>query len=199
MDKFIFILFVIIAYFLGNISPSTIIGRMHGVDIKKEGSGNAGTTNTLRVLGKKAALITLLIDVLKGVAAVLLGTLIVSPLCGMQCAFAAYIGHVGPLIFKFKGGKGVATAFGVIIAVDWKIGLICLAVVVVVLAISRYMSLGSILVAVAAPFYTFFMKREFFPFLLIIAILIVFKHRSNIVRLAHGNENKFSLHSKKDK
>ena len=68
-----------------------------------------------------------------------------------------------------------------------------------VLAISRYMSLGSILVAVAAPFYTFFMKREFFPFLLIIAILIVFKHRSNIVRLAHGNENKFSLHSKKDK
>ena len=195
MDKFLFVLVIIIAYFLGNISPSTIIGRLHGINIKKEGSGNAGTTNTLRVLGKKAALITLIIDIGKGVLAVFIGYWVSVPLAAMCCALAAFIGHVWPLLLKFQGGKGVAVAFGTIVTVDWRLGLIALAITVVTVLISRYMSLGSIVVAIVFPFIAFFMNREFFPFGLAMGIIIVFKHRTNIVRLAKGQESK--LFSKK--
>ena len=110
---------VVIAYFIGNISPSIILGKMAGVDIKKEGSGNAGTTNALRVLGKKAALITLVIDIGKGVLAVAAGNLIGGAETGYLCAIAVFCGHIWPCFYSFKGGKGVATAFGAILAVNW--------------------------------------------------------------------------------
>ena len=106
---------VIIAYFLGNINPAILIGRLHGVDIKKVGSGNAGTTNVLRVLGKKAAAETLLVDIGKGVIAVLIGKLIGGMIMndpgmlGAWCAVAVFAGHIWPAVFGFKGGKGIAT------------------------------------------------------------------------------------------
>ena len=103
MDKLLYVIAIVIAYFLGNISPSILLGRAMGVDIKKEGSGNAGTTNALRVLGKKAAVITLVVDIGKGVIAVLLGNALAGPQAAMYCALAAFAGHVWPAMFHFKG------------------------------------------------------------------------------------------------
>ena len=147
------ILVVIIAYFTGNISPAILIGRMYGVDIKKEGSGNAGTTNVLRVLGKKAAVATLLIDIFKGVFAVILGRLVgayflapeIANYMIMACGLAVFCGHIWPLFFGFKGGKGVATAFGVIMAVSPVIGALVLLIVLVIVGISKMVSLGSVI------------------------------------------------------
>ena len=100
-----FVIWVTAAYFIGNISPSILLGKAKGVDIKKEGSGNAGTTNALRVLGKKAAVITLIIDVCKGVLAVYLGMKFGNYTIGTVCALAVFCGHVWPCFYRFKGGK----------------------------------------------------------------------------------------------
>ena len=113
----------IVAYLIGSISPSILLAKSKGIDIRQEGSGNAGTTNALRVLGKKAAVATLILDILKGVAAVLLGTFVMSNFgefaaaqTSYLCAAGVTIGHIYPLYFKFKGGKGIATAFGALTA-----------------------------------------------------------------------------------
>lgn len=196
MDKFMFILVIVIAYFLGNISPSTLIGRAMGVDIKKEGSGNAGTTNALRVLGKKAAAVTLVIDIGKGVVAVALGNLIAGPEAAMYCALAAFVGHIWPAMFKFKGGKGVAVAFGGIVAINWQLGLLCLAVVAVVVLLTRMVSAGSVTVAVAFPVLAYFMEPDFLYVGIIMAALLIYKHKGNIQRLIKGEENKLSFKKK---
>lgn len=188
----LFVVFVIIAYLLGCISPSIIQGRMHGFDIRTKGSGNAGTTNTLRVLGKKAAVITLCGDILKGVIAVRLG-MTVSPVCGCVCALAAFCGHIWPCFYGFKGGKGVAAAFGTVLAVNWKLALICLACVAIVTVISKMMSAGSLTGAVVLPVLSFFMAKEFFPEALIMGIIIIIKHRANIQRILKGEESKLKL------
>ena len=190
-----FYVFIIIAYLLGSISPSIILGRLSGVDIKKEGSGNAGTTNTLRVLGKKAALITLIIDICKGVAAVLLGSTD-SPLCSYICALAVFAGHIWPVFFRFKGGKGVATAFGAILAVNWKVGLIALAIAVILTIITKRMSVGSIAAALGMVALTFVFEKPFWPFGAAIALIIIIKHRSNIKRLLKGEEPPISFKKK---
>ena len=134
-----FYVFIVLAYLLGSISPSIIQGRLAGVDIKKEGSGNAGTTNTLRVLGKKAALITLIVDIGKAVLAVFLGST-QGDLCSYICAVAVFAGHIWPVYFGFKGGKGVATAFGAILMVNWKLALIALAIAAVLTIVTKRMS-----------------------------------------------------------
>ena len=97
----------LVAYFIGNISPSTIMAKRQGIDIKKEGSGNAGTTNALRVMGKKAGAITCIVDILKGVVAVLIGMLIGGPAAAYLCALCVFLGHVWPIVYRFQGGKGV--------------------------------------------------------------------------------------------
>lgn len=196
MDKFMFILVIVIAYFLGNISPSTLIGRSMGVDIKKEGSGNAGTTNALRVLGKKAAIITLVVDIGKGVVAVLLGNALAGPTAAMYCALAAFIGHIWPAMFNFKGGKGVAVAFGTIVAINWQLGLLCLAVVAVVVLLTKMVSAGSVTVAIAFPVLAYFMEPDFLYVGIIMAALLVYKHKENIKRLIKGEENKLSFKKK---
>lgn len=116
------VLAILAAYLIGNISPAIILGKLSGVDIKKEGSGNAGTTNVLRVLGKKAAFITLVIDIAKGFLAVRLGMLFGYE-TGAVCAVAVFCGHIWPCFYRFKGGKGVATAFGALLAINWMLGL----------------------------------------------------------------------------
>lgn len=195
MDRFVFFLVIIIAYLLGNISPSTLIGRAHGIDIKKEGSGNAGTTNTLRVLGPKAALATLIIDIGKGAAAVGLGLLLSTHVAAMFCALAAFLGHIWPLIFRFEGGKGVAVAFGAVTMLNWKLGLLALAIVVASVLITRKVSMGSVIAAVTFPFLCWKLEPDFIYIGTLMALIILFKHRSNIVRLIHHEED--SIHFRK--
>lgn len=184
---------VVIAYFIGNISPSIILGKMAGVDIKKEGSGNAGTTNALRVLGKKAALITLVIDIGKGVLAVAAGNLIGGAETGYLCAIAVFCGHIWPCFYSFKGGKGVATAFGAILAVNWMLGLSALAVVAVGLALTQRMSVGSLLGAIIFPLLCWFMEPGFIWIGSLMALIVLIKHGANIKRLIRGEEPKMSF------
>lgn len=199
MEAVKMVLAVVIAYFLGNISPSTLLAKAAGLDIKKEGSGNAGTTNALRVLGKKAALITLVVDIGKGFVAVELGYLLSIPQAAMFCALAAFVGHVWPVVFKFKGGKGVATAFGVLLGINWQLALAALAVVAVVVILSRMVSLGSITGAAAFPVLAYFMEPDFLYVGTFMAVLLIYNHRGNIKRLIKGEENKLSFGKKSDK
>ena len=193
-----FVIFVALAYFIGNISPSIILGKIAGVDIKKEGSGNAGTTNALRVLGKKAAIITLLIDVMKGVIAVFLGMHFGNYMIGTVCALAVFCGHIWPCLYNFKGGKGVATAFGAIMAVNWCLGVLALGVVAVGLAASQRMSVGSILGAASFPIICWIFEPGFIWIGSVMALIIIVKHRANIVRLIKGEEPKMFGNKKKD-
>ena len=193
-----FVIFVALAYFIGNISPSIILGKIAGIDIKKEGSGNAGTTNALRVLGKKAAIITLLIDVMKGVIAVFLGMHFGNYMIGTVCALAVFCGHIWPCLYNFKGGKGVATAFGAIMAVNWCLGVLALGVVAVGLAASQRMSVGSILGAASFPIICWIFEPGFIWIGSVMALIIIVKHRANIVRLIKGEEPKMFGNKKKD-
>ena len=189
----------LVAYFIGNISPSTIMAKRQGLDIKKEGSGNAGTTNALRVMGKKAGAITCIVDILKGVVAVLIGLFIGGPAGAYLCALCVFLGHVWPIIYKFQGGKGVATAFGAVLAVNPLLALISLIIVALVVFISKRMSLGSIVGAVCFAVLSAFMEPGFFVFACVMAIIMIIKHRANIVRLAHGEEPIMGIFEKKDK
>ncbi|MBQ6401112.1 MAG: glycerol-3-phosphate 1-O-acyltransferase PlsY [Firmicutes bacterium] len=187
------------AYFLGNISPSTILARARGIDIKKEGSGNAGTTNALRVMGKKAAIITLVVDILKGVVAVLLGWLAAGQIGAMGCTLAVMLGHVWPIVFRFKGGKGVATSFGALLALNPLIALIELLIVAVATLISKRMSLGSVTGIILLPAVAFWRMPEFTGIAVILAVVMLIKHRENIVRLVHGEEPKLGFLDKDKK
>ncbi len=189
----LFVLLLAAAYLIGNLSPSTLLARAKGLDIKKEGSGNAGTTNALRVLGKKAALITLVVDVGKGFLAVFLAQCFLPPEKAAFCALAVFLGHVWPVLLKFQGGKGVATAFGTLLAVNWKMALLCLAVVVIIVALTRMVSAGSITAACLFPFFSHWMAPEMFWPGLVMAAILVFKHRSNIGRILRGEENRLSF------
>ena len=184
---------VVIAYLLGNISPSIILGKIHGIDIKKEGSGNAGTTNALRVLGKKAALITLVIDIGKGVMAVIIGRLVGGAAVGYICALAVFCGHIWPCFYSFKGGKGVATAFGALLSVNWMLGLAALAVVAVGLALTQRMSVGSLLGAITFPILCWLLEPDFIWIGSVMALIVLIKHRANIGRLLRGEEPKMSF------
>ena len=226
------------AYFLGNINPAIIIGRAKGVDIRAQGSGNAGATNALRSLGKKAGALTFIIDVAKGWAGyyvpyivltnVLLKNMadgtaymiwyvpIVLP-AAMLCGLLVVIGHMYPAVFGFRGGKGVSTAFGVLLAASPLYALLLLAVVIVFVAIFRIVSI-SVMIAVAAALVlvfwgggflgeSFFYNVGFLQFnvyqplwVIIILALVVWKHRSNIERLFKGTEKKLNFGGgKKDK
>ncbi len=189
----------LIAYFIGNISPSTIMAKRQGLDIKKEGSGNAGTTNALRVMGKKAGAITCIVDILKGVVAVLIGLLIAGNPGAYIGALCVFLGHVWPIIYKFQGGKGVATAFGAVLAVNPLLALIALVIVAIVVFTSKRMSLGSIIGAIAFAVLAAFMEPGFFVFACVMAIIMLIKHRANIVRLIHGEEPIMGIFEKKDK
>ncbi len=194
----VFVLLVIVSYFLGNISPATIAGKLGGIDIRQEGSGNPGTTNVLRTLGKKAAAATLAVDVLKGVVPVLLGRYISGELCAYFCGTAALLGHMFPVIYKFKGGKGIATGFGALLALDWRTGLLCLLSCVIFTLLTKRMSVGSIAAAVSLPVYhCLFRGIELLPWSAAVALLLIWKHRDNIKRLIKGEEPKLGFLEKK--
>lgn len=206
-----------LGYFLGSLNFSIIVVRMMtGRDIRDMGSKNAGLTNTLRCAGKSCALITLIGDLLKGVLAVALARLIChfmqtglmpgndTHYIGYIAGFFAIIGHVFPIYYGFKGGKGVLVGAASFIAVDYKVFIALLAIFIVMLAITKYVSLSSIISTAYCPLAAFLMSkivdnytwsRSFLYMLLAVpmAALVIWMHRSNIQRLIDGNENKFSF------
>ena len=193
MDYVIGVLLVIVAYFLGNVSPAILLGKLKGIDIRREGSGNAGTTNVLRVLGKKAALITLLVDILKGLLAVLLGKYLGGYTIGSLCALAVFCGHIWPCLYKFKGGKGVATAFGALMGINWIVAISSLGIVILFIIITQRMSVGSIMAALVFPVICYLLEPEFIWIGTIMAAIIIFKHRANIKRIIKGEEPKLKF------
>lgn len=189
----------IAGYLLGSLNSSLIVGKFYGVDVRKHGSGNAGTTNTLRTLGKKAALFVLLGDVVKGILAYAAGYAIYrGELGGMLAGTAAIFGHVWPVFFGFIGGKGVLTALAVLMLIDWPIALGLLVIFIIIVFFTRYISLGSIVGAALFPIAALVLGRSIETILLsgIIAVLIVVKHHANIKRLLDGTESKFSFKKK---
>ncbi len=199
MYTFKIICLTAIAYLIGNISPATMVGRMYGVDIKKVGSGNAGTTNVLRNLGLKAALFTLVIDVAKGFIAVKICSHHLGFLGAELAMVAVVIGHDYPILYKFKGGKGVATSFGAAWAVDWPSAFAALVIAAIAAGSSRKVSVGSIFAAVSYPILVFFYYPQFLPVSLVISALIIIRHRTNIKRLMNGEEGDISFEPVKDK
>lgn len=180
----------LISYLIGNISPSTLIGKRRDIDIKKEGSGNAGTTNALRVLGKKAALITLIVDILKGTIAVLIGGLLGGSLTASIAVIGVFLGHVLPIVYGFKGGKGVATAFGALLGYNPLMAGIALLIVIISVIISRRMSVGSLVGALTFPAVSYICDKNFLIAGTTLATIIIYKHKANIKRLLEGKEPK---------
>ncbi len=203
------IVVAIIAYLIGSINFSVIFSKkMAGFDVREKGSGNAGTTNMLRSVGKKAAAITLICDILKGVVAILIAMFISwafkvenASLLVQIAGIAVVLGHTFPIFFGFKGGKGVATSLGILIMSNWQIGLICLVFGVVLIALTRMVSLGSCAAAVLFPVLTLFINEHYIVsqgssyliYSIILAVIVLFNHRSNIQRILSGKENKISF------
>ncbi len=177
-------------YALGNISPATIVGKLNGIDIRKEGSGNPGTTNALRILGAKSAAVTLLIDILKGVAAVLIGRYFGgTELAAYAAGTAVFLGHLYPALYRFEGGKGIATGFGILLTLDWRIGLIALVMAVGGALISKRMSVGSMAAAVSLPVtFGIFHGVPLVFWGLFICVMVFWRHRANIHRLINHEE-----------
>lgn len=199
-----YIIVAIVAYCIGSISSSVIISKkMAGFDVREKGSKNAGSTNVLRTVGKKAAILTLICDVLKGVVSVLIAFIVgkivsdVDPALLVQVAgVAAVVGHTFPVFFGFKGGKGVATSLGVLFMVNWQMALICLVFALVLIVITRMVSVGSITASILFPVLAIFLRDNYLVpgnyiiFGIILAAFIAYNHRSNIQRILSGTENK---------
>lgn len=203
------VVMAIIAYLIGSINFSVIISKkVAGFDVREKGSGNAGSTNMLRSVGKGAAVLTLLCDILKGVVAILIaigiGNLVKDADKGLLvqiAGVAVVLGHTFPIFFGFKGGKGVATSLGVLLMTNWQIGLICLVFALVLMALSKMVSLGSVGAAILFPVLVLFIHTNFtvsegssyLIYSIILAVIVAFNHRSNIKRILNGTENKLSF------
>ena len=195
--NWLLVLSIVIAYFIGNISTGIIVGKLYGLrDIRQTGSGNAGTTNVMRTLGWVPSVLTLLGYVLKAFLAVKLGRLIAGDVAGYCCGVAVMCGHVWPVIFQFKGGKGMACALGVILAFDAYLALGLLAIQVVLVAVTRYMSVASLATSVIYPFLVAIFHPGETAYLIAsicMSVLTIFCHRSNISRLIHHTENRLDF------
>ena len=206
-----YIIVAVIAYLIGSINFSIILSKkMAGFDIREKGSGNAGTTNMLRSVGKKAAVITLICDILKGVVSILIAVLagkiiknLDNALLVQLAGIFVIIGHTFPVFFKFKGGKGIATSLGVLLMTNWQIGLICLVFALVLMALTKMVSVGSIAAAILFPILVAFIDQNYIVptsnsnwsylvFSIIVALLVIFNHRANVQRILNGTENRLS-------
>jgi glycerol-3-phosphate acyltransferase PlsY len=192
--KYIFL--AIVSYFIGNISFAYILGKILAKkDVRDYGSGNAGATNAFRIFGKKVGSIVFAGDVIKGVVAVLLGRYLGGNTGAYLAGAFVITGHNWPILLGFKGGKGVATTIGVMLFVNARLTVICVIIGVIIIVITRTVSLGSILGMATAPFVAIIFIRpltlEFFLFTLFVAGMSIFRHKENIKRLIKGNENKF--------
>lgn len=197
---------IVISYLIGSMPTALWVGKaFFGLDIREHGSGNSGATNTFRVLGKNAGIAVLLIDVIKGLTAASLVRYLyfVDPgtvrYVNLQLLFglSSVVGHIFPIYANFKGGKGIATLLGMVIGIHYLSALVCLGLFVVILFSTRYVSLSSILAAVAFPLIAVVIYKNEEPFFVAFgiaaAIMVVLTHQKNIVRLVAGNENKAKL------
>ena len=207
-----YIIVGLVAYLIGSISFSIIISKkMAGFDVREKGSGNAGATNMLRSVGKKAAALTLLGDALKGVVAILFAVIVGAiaknsdkALLVQIAGILVVVGHTFPIFFGFKGGKGVATSLGVLLMTNWQIGLICFVFAIVLMALTQMVSMGTVGAAILFPVLVLFINTNFivsdgsgyFVYSIILAALVAFNHRSNIQRILNGTENKLSFKKK---
>jgi len=193
-------------YLLGSLNTAVVVGKIHGKDISRHGSGNAGRTNTLRVLGKSAAALVLAGDVLKGIAACLVGVQLgvqvqsggAADSLGLLAAGAgAVVGHNWPVWFGFRGGKGALTGAAVLFMLDWDMALVCLGAFAIVVASTRYVSLGTICGTVlfaALSFMPVWGHTVYFTlFAVVMALVVVLRHRGNVQRLLAGTESKLAF------
>lgn len=221
MAWFVLILSLVFSYLIGSINAAIIISRtVAHKDVRNYGSGNAGMTNVMRVMGLKPGLCTFAVDCLKGALVCLLARFVVFPYvfshlgyealrpeyavyyCGILCL----LGHVYPVFFGFRGGKGVATLLGVLLVCQYETALIAFAIFILIFALTRIVSLGSICSALSLPFLNMAFAKDMGGHSVlaqcllmgVAAFIVIFLHRSNIVRLLHGEEKKLTLHRKKE-
>lgn len=206
------LILIFVAYLIGSIPTALIISRkFFGIDIREYGSGNMGATNTFRVMGSKYGTIVMCMDILKGVAAVALYNFL--PLyvhsewdrtnLMVALGLAAVLGHIFPIFADFKGGKGVATLFGMILAVQPVIAASCVGVFLLVLFLTRYVSLSSILAGIALPICVLWIWNDdvavYRIFAVLVALMIVFTHQKNIIKLLRGNESRVPIFKNRDR
>ena len=193
-ESMLYLITPLAAYLLGSVSSAILISRLLGLpDPRTEGSRNPGATNVLRLGSKPGAVLTLVGDIAKGVLPVVAARWILDePVLLTLAALGAFLGHLFPVYFRFEGGKGVATALGVLAAIDWQLASILVATWLVVAAVFRYSSLAALVTAVAAPVYLFWLTGEpvFVGLGVVLAALLFFRHSENIRRLLCGNESK---------
>ena len=204
-----YIIMGIVAYLIGSVNFSILISKKFaGFDVREKGSGNAGTTNMLRTVGKGAAIITLVLDILKGVLAIYFAIFykwlclklaqveIDASILVQISGIFVIIGHTYPIYFGFKGGKGVATSLGVIMIINWQIGLICLVFALILMILTRIVSLGSVAAAILFPVLTLFITENYSVpgdyriFGILLGVFVCFNHRANIKRLLKGEEKR---------
>ncbi|NMA83130.1 MAG: glycerol-3-phosphate 1-O-acyltransferase PlsY [Epulopiscium sp.] len=197
------IISILIGYFIGCFQTAFLVGKMsHHIDIRKHGSGNAGTTNVIRVLGWKAGILTFLGDLLKAIVAVIICRWLwpdSSLLAGVYGGAAVVIGHNWPLFLGFKGGKGIASTVGVLLALDWRLGLIAILTMICIIGITRYVSLGAIVMVSLIPITLLLFypnENEVFCIGLFLMLSALIRHRSNIYRLVTKTESKLGYQSK---
>ncbi len=187
---------ILLSYLIGSFSPAFFIGKIFmKIDIREFGSGNAGATNAIRVMGKKLGIATFILDVFKGILAVLISRAILGYDGGYIGGIFAVIGHNWPILIGFKGGKGVATSLGVILILHWPTAIICVLLGLTISLISRFVSLGSIVFLVSTPIVNAIItpefSKQFFITTLMLALLAIYRHKANFQRIASGTENKF--------
>jgi len=196
------LLYVFVPYLLGSINTAIITSKiMYNDDIRKYGSGNAGFTNMMRTYGKKAAYITFAGDILKTIVAVLIGWCTLGYLTAYIAGFACFIGHIFPVFYRFRGGKGILCLTAILLMLDWRIFLILLAIFVLSVACTKYISFGSVLCSMLFPLILNRMNNtglfliEFVA--MAIAVVVVIKHLGNLKRIFEGTESKFAFKKSK--
>ncbi len=206
------VLLIIIAYLIGSIPTAVWVSKFFfGIDIRNYGSGNSGATNTFRILGKNWGAFVMSVDVLKGVLAAFLYLLLPYYLTNewdrtnfmIGLGLAAVVGHIFPIWAGFKGGKGVATLLGMVVAIQPLVALCVLGVFMLVLYLTRFVSLSSILASLAFPLFILVIFKEPEPlyrvFAIAVALMVILTHQKNITRLIHGNESKAGIFKKRDR
>ncbi len=192
---FTFILLIFLSYLIGCFSSAYFIGKVFKkMDIRSYGSGNAGATNAVRVMGKKLGILTFLLDFTKGVIAVLIGYRIMGVSGGLIAAFFVVIGHDWPVFLGFRGGKGIATTIGCYAVLNFPVALVSVIIGITVGLTSKFVSLGSIVFLSIVPGISLIMvenlDKDFLILTVLLAIIGIYKHKANIKRLINGNENK---------
>lgn len=207
----IFLILVLLSYLLGSFPTAVWVGKIfHGIDIREHGSKNAGATNTFRVLGNIWGWIVLIIDISKGYVAATVPLFLTDFYLGFKdevliyqliASFCVIIGHVFPVFANFRGGKGVATTLGIILAINLDTALISLGIFLIIFMMTSYVSLGAIIASVVFPFISFFAMKEdariMIIFSILVSLIVLFSHRKNINRLMRGEENKMNFFGRK--